>query len=167
MSYLPTGADPSGTGVGPAIQGDPTIALLAQLNRFAGKEIAPAPGAAARHYVSAPFALDPTALNNRATTAAASILIDRYQYAPINGYDKGSASWAINGSEDPDKFVPANLETITAVIALYGDKLGLAPAVTGITTRDPRFVPTIPWVKIGLVAIGIAVVLKLRKKGRR
>lgn len=169
MSYLPAGAIDTNAGAGPVIQGDPVVALLAQLNRFAGKTLSPPGGAAPRKYVSAEFTLGATAFDTRAASSAVAILIDRYQYAPLTGYDKSKVIWATSGLDDPKTFVLANLDIIVPQIALYGDSLNLPAAPVGITTRDPKFTPSVTpaQVVIGALAIGIGWNLLKKRKGRR
>ena len=86
---------PEDTGLGPEISGDPTIALLAQLNRFAGRTLTPPAGGGAIQYVATPFPLGlisalpalvrPAAIDLRAATAAVIIFVDRYRFAPDMG----------------------------------------------------------------------------------
>jgi len=148
------------------VQGDPVVALIAQLNRFAGKQVTLSSGKKAT-YVKAPFALATGKITDAIATSAAMILVDRFQDAPLETYDQTSVDWAIAGlAGDTVAFVTGNLATITVAISQFGDKLGLEPAKVGITKRDPRFQPNTPWGIIALLgALTIGAVVVARKAG--
>lgn len=166
MTYVLSGTEDAG--LGPSIKGDPTIALLAQLNRFAGKLLTPGDGCTRElNFLSKPtYPLVASALDLRAATAAVVILYHRYYCSPTGFFDKGKALWANSGLLDPIRFVNANMSTIVPTIAQFGDKLGLEPAVVGITERDPRFTPSFP-IKtaalLGVFAVAAIVVTQRRR----
>lgn len=141
------------TGSGAAIDGDPTIALVAQLNRFAGKDLKAASYAAPRVYVRTAFPLVPI-LSDQVATAAALILVDRYAYAPIGTYSATKHKWAMDGfAGDSIGFVSKHLAEITRTIAEFGDRLDLPVASVGITGRADKFSPASILSNLGPVAV--------------
>lgn len=144
------------TGLAPyRIQGDPVVALIAQLNRFAGSSYKVGTGCSARRYVSRVLPLMPT-LTDEAATAANILLYDRYNCVSLDTWGKQKAKWALDGMNDSIPFVLANLEEITLTIAQVGDALDLAPASVGITNVDPRLKPK---VNVGAYVGGAAAVI--------
>lgn len=156
--------DIASTGSGSQVQGDPVVALLAQLNRFAGKELLVGGSKAPRVYVRAAFPLATGNLTDAQATAAVMILIDRYQSAPLGTYSGSKASWAINGLANAIPFVTANLEEITTTIAEFGDSLGLSPAPVGITTKAEKFKPKFPYGTVAIVGGFFAVVAIMARR---
>jgi hypothetical protein len=153
------------------VAGDPVLALIAQLNRFAGKTFSPegCGGTAARHYVNTAFPMVPQ-LTDAAATAAALIVYDRYRCAPIDqslGETKSKwASAALSG--DTTGWAMQNLAEIVPTIAQFGDSLGLPPASYGITTTDKKFAPKLDTTQIILLGgVAFAGILLLTRKGKR
>jgi len=120
----------SSSGFQSDIEGDPVVALIAQLNRFAGKSFTPG-GTPVR---SGGFPLN-AGLSDAVTTAATILVYNRYEYVPHEFYTVSKAAWANAGLSDTIKFVSENLREIVVTIAEYGDKVGLPPAKVGITKR--------------------------------
>jgi hypothetical protein len=147
------------------IKGDPITALVAQLNRFAGKSVSPGSCGAAR-LVSAPFPVAPV-MDERAVTAAALIVWRRYSCVPVDVWSKAKEKWAADGmfGGNTRAFVMANLAEITTTIAQLGDSLGLEAATVGITARDPKMTPKFPTMTVvGLGVLAIGAVLVSRRK---
>ncbi len=151
------------------VQGDPAAALVAQVNRFAGKSVSL--GCKARPYV--PRAVPAAVLTDDAMFSAALIVNDFYNCActamgascPDFGQQK--ARWANNGFTNYQTFVPANLNEITLALAQIADSKGYAPAAVGITAVDPKLKPTskAPWYVAGGLAIAaLGVVFTRRMK---
>lgn len=152
-------------GLGPQIAGDPVLALIAQLNRFAGKTVAPGYGCRPRQYLAAALPMVPT-LDDKTATTAVLILNDRYSCVPIDLFNKSKADWANSGLTETTVFVTKNLAEIVITIAQYGDKVGLSPAQYGITERDPKFAPNLLTTKNIVIAGGVLVLgaLVMRRK---
>jgi hypothetical protein len=165
MSYLGAIED---TGASPyQIKGDPVTALVAQLNRFAGKSVAPGSCGAARLVADPPFPVAPV-LDDRAVSSAALIVWRRYSCVSIDVWSKTKEKWAADAlfGSNTRGWVMSNLAEITTTIAQFGDSLGLGPASVGITTLDPKMTPKFPTmtvVALGLLAVG-AVVVSRRKR---
>jgi hypothetical protein len=163
MSYLGAIED---VGLSPyKISGDPVTALVAQLNRFAGKTINPGGLCKAMRPVGQPFPLI-AAIDTRAADAAATIVWLRYSCSPIDVSSKDKEAWALRGQTYAWVFVMNNINEITTTIAQFGDKLGLEPAKVGITERDPKMTPKFPFVTVallGALAVG-AVAVSWRKR---
>lgn len=154
--------DVSDMGTSIQVTGDPVLALIAQLNRFAGKTLTP-PGCGARKFVSAAFPMVPGAISDAAATSAVLILESRYSCAGVDMFDPQKAAWARNGLVDPISFVSSNLSEITTTIAQFGDSLGLEPASYGITTKNPLFkkkLKTEHVIMLGGVALAAIVLLR-------
>lgn len=169
MSYFPTGdvsVDKRVAAATQKIQGDPKIALLAQLNRFAGKEVKIS-ACPPRKYVGAKFDVN-GALDHRAVTAAWLIYEARWSCAPQ------SLDVAL-GTQQRDLLkhdysyqlmikVVANIEAVARTIAAVGDLAGLAPAEVGIVDIDPNLrpkgLPTSVIVSLGVAAIGALILLR-------
>lgn len=164
---------PEDTGLGPQVQGDPMIALLAQLNRFAGRTLNAGVNCtgckktSSRRYVAAPYPLVANAFNLAAATSAVMLLVDRYQYVPDSSFDKRLSDWAMSGYDDPMSFVLDNTATIVPMIAQFGDRLGLDPAEVGITERDPRIPKPFPTGKVvaAVGVVGAVAAFVLMKRG--
>lgn len=170
MTYFPVGGDASVdkrvAAATQKIQGDPLIALLAQLNRFAGKEvkISTCP---ARKYVGAKFDLK-SRLDHRAATAADMIYDARWSCAP-QSLDVPLSTQQRDLLKHDYAYqlllkVSANLETVARTIAQVGDLAGLPPAEVGITDVDPslapRGLPTSVIVSLGVAAIAALILLR-------
>lgn len=125
----------------PAITGDPTIALVAQINRWRARANLPLYPLTVEA-LDRPVALEALGLlqqrlaTDLAMTADISVMNEmvRLQQAV---------------AQDPLGYVRANRVVVTQTLALYGNSLGLPPAVYGIIPG-----PKLSRVKLGL-AIGI------------
>ena len=146
------------------INGDPVTALVAQLNRFAGKTITPGGTCGPRKLVNEPFTLIPS-IDNKAATAAALIVFTRYSCTPTDVASATKQKWANGGLFDGNTwaFVMNNITEITTTIAQFGDSMGLPPATVGITTKDPKMAPKFPTTTI--VAIGVMAVAAVVMSG--
>ena len=116
---------PVPTGIAPTIQGDPAVALIAQVNRYQQK------------YKQPEFPLAPGAVPIAVAALALGILQARLMAAMIQLPDPGTASElqqiaAAAGS--PLSYVQPRLTEVTRALALYGDMIGLPPAKIGITS---------------------------------
>lgn len=155
--------DVADMGTGVQVTGDPVLALIAQLNRFAGKTFTLGGGCGSRRLVSAAFPMVPGSLSDAAATAAVLILESRYSCVGLDLFDGQKAKWARDGLIEPISFVTGNLPEITTTIAQFGDSLGLAPAAYGITTKSPLFqkkLKTEHIVMLGGVALAAIVLLR-------
>jgi hypothetical protein len=133
------------TGLAPyTVQGDPVQALIAQLNRFAGKTLAVGSCRAAR-YVSRTIPLS-SGLTYEAALLAANLMYSRYDCVPISLWGDDRVRWIAKGRDgDVVGFVAQNLAEFTVTIAQLGDQLGLDPASVGITTVDPKLARRKMW----------------------
>lgn len=157
------------TGASPyKITGDPVVALIAQLNRFAGKSIQ-LKGEnckATRRYLGAKLPLV-AVLNDKAAITANVIMYDIVSCVfDVRMIDPKLQRRVMDGLANAIPWAISNLADITVRIAQFGDAEGLDPAVVGITKRDdrvtPKFDPTTA-VLVVAVALGALYVLKVRK----
>lgn len=155
--------DISELGTGSQVSGDPILALIAQVNRFAGKTIDPGFGCKVRKYLSSPLAMVPM-IDDKTATTALMILYDRYNCVPVELVGP-KAKWVTDGLGNAIPFVQSNLNEITTTLAQFGDKNGLPVAAYGITTKAPMFTPSlsIPLVVGGGVLL-LAVLVASRRK---
>lgn len=157
------------TGASPyKITGDPVIALIAQLNRFAGKSIQ-LKGEnckAIRRYLSEKLPLV-AALNDKAATTAIVIVYDIVScVTDVRMIDRRLQKRASDGLTNSIPWAMSNLADITVRIAQFGDAEGLDSATVGITKRDERVTPKFPTtttVLLAAVALGVIFMLKARK----
>lgn len=162
--YVATGADVADMGTGLEVSGDPVIALVAQLNRFAGKTVAPGGGCSERRYLTAALPLA-SSLDDKAATTALVILYDRYYCVDSGLFSKAKAMWASNGLQNPVPFVRANLAEIVPTLAQFADSLGYPPAAVGITKRAPGFAPAFPYGTVAVVgALAVLAIVVSRRK---
>jgi hypothetical protein len=149
------------------ISGDPVTALIAQLNRFAGRTVSPPGGVCgATKYVVASFPLGPIA-TPQAADAAALLVWRRYSCAPRDTRSASKEKWAADGlfGGNTWAFVMNNLVEITTTIAQFGDSIGLDPATVGITERDPKMTPKFPVMTVALLgALAAAAFVVSRRK---
>lgn len=150
-------------GSGAQINGDPVMALIAQLNRFAGKTLSP-PGCKPRRYVNAAYAMTPT-LTDAQATAAAIIVHDRYACVPVE-HTSSKIKWASDGiSGDSRAWALRNIHELVVTIAQFGDALGLPPAAYGITEVDKRFGKKLDLTQVLLLGgVAVAGLVLLRRK---
>jgi len=145
------------TGIAPTVQGDPAVALIAQVNRYQKK------------YKQPEFPLAPGAVPVAVAALALGILQARLMAAMIRLPDPGTASElqqiaAAAGS--PLSYVQPRLVEVTRALALYADTIGLPPAKVGITSSIAvRQWGTFEWVAaLSLAALGgVAGFIALRR----
>jgi len=157
------------TGASPyQITGDPVVALIAQLNRFAGKSIQLKGETCkqTRRYLSAKLPLV-AALDDKAATTANLIMHDIVSCVfDVRMIDKKLQKRVSDGLVNSIPWAMSNLAEITVRIAQFGDAEGLDSATVGITKRDERVTPKFPTtaaVLVVAVALGALYVLKVRK----
>ena len=157
------------TGASPyKITGDPVIALIAQLNRFAGKSIQLQSENCntTRRYLDATLPLV-TKLNDKAATTANLIVYDIVSCVPdVRMIDKKLQKQVSDGLINSIAWAMSNLANITVRIAQFGDAMDLDSATVGITKRDERVTPKFPTttaVLLAAVALGAILMLKARK----
>lgn len=139
----------SSSGLTADIVGDPTVALIAQLNRFVGKSLSYGTKGSSVPVRSA-FPLVP-ALTDAAAFAAAVIVQARYANTTLDVWSDSKTLWINQGiAGDTTSFVRTNLQEITTTIAAYGDTLGLPPAKVGITK------PVVPAAGLDMKMMAIA-----------
>jgi hypothetical protein len=165
------------------VEGNPVVALLAQLNRFVGKTVK-GPGCPAGQQPTYPydrpigssssrsFQLLP-ALSEDAATAAVQTAYARYACAPTE-LQQGAASvtqnkikWLIDamGSQSQWSFVMNNLDELTTTIAQFGDRLGYPAASVGITKVDPLVAPKAnPFIAVAVIGLAIGAFFMLGRK---
>lgn len=156
MLQLAAAGDIEDFGVSPyKIDGDPVTALIAQINRFAGKSVSLGSACAtgSKVLLQAPFRLEPVLVPKAADTAWL-IASMRYSCSPLQSTDR--LRWTDQGATNTWTWALNNLTELTTVIAAYGDSLGLPAASVGITTRDPKLVPKFPYGTAALIA-GLAL----------
>jgi hypothetical protein len=159
------------TGLAPyKVSGDPVIALLAQLNRFAGEEVSLGSGCRAKRFVGRAFPLKASAFDEWAATAVVAILVERYACG-VGGDATREYRWALSGLDNPLGFVRNNLDQVTLILAQAADAAGLDAANVGITTVDSKLKPTPTWmlvtgIGVGLLGLG-ALAQAIAKRRRR
>lgn len=153
------------TGLNPydPIVGDRVVALLAQINRFAGQKVDPkTSGCAARTYLPASVPLKNTLDVWNAMIAGAIVRSSLVCNAEVQLVDYGAVKRLDDGMHNPVKWVTENMEDVIVRIAVYGDVLGLTPATVGIAKRNPNIEPPPAFptgmVLFGLLILGAAVV---------
>lgn len=146
--------DPFSTSGAQVVQGDPVQALAAQVNRLVEKQLyAPAPGQLTRDLAASALVL-------MQTIAIAAAVTD-----PLAADQVGVLTQAL---KDPVNYVAPRVTQITQALAIYGDQLGLAPAKTGITQRDPRFTRKWDgWMWTGAIALGLTAALGASRIAKR
>lgn len=165
MSYIHLGAVED-IGASPyQVKGDPVTALIAQLNRFAGRTLSPGGKCGSRKYLSSAIPLS-TVLDDRAATAANILMFDRLSCVSDERLiDQTQLAKVMAGTANPIPWAMANLSNITVQIAQLGDSLGLDPASVGITAVDPKLKPKFPMttvIVVGVLALGALVVARSR-----
>jgi hypothetical protein len=142
------------------ISGNPVLALLAQLNRFAGKTVSIGPTCGARRFVAKPFPLVPV-VPELAAAAAQTIVFDRYSCVDPSLISKQKLAWVLEAKGGWWAWTMNNLAEITVTLAQVADGLGLEPATVGITAVDPKMklkFPTMTVVMLGALAVAAVVV---------
>lgn len=156
MTYVLSGIEDPAV----AVQGDPVVALIAQVNRFVGKS---------RGVGSVPFplasSLDDSFIGTKLATSAIIIALQRIDAAPLMLQDHKHKRQLSDALTNPVPYVRAHLNQLTTTIAQFGDSKGLAPAAVGITKADPRFTPKFPIKTVALLG-GLAVVAFVISRGR-
>ena len=132
---------------GQAVQGDPVIALAAQVNRVLQQELyAPGPGQLSRDLASSAIVL-------MQTIAIAAAITD-----PLAADQVGLLTQAL--AKDPIGYVSPRVKQITQALAIFGDQLGRPAAKVGITTRDPRFTRKWDaWMWASAIGVGLTAAL--------
>lgn len=145
------------------VTGDPVIALLAQLNRFANKSVQAGPACGSRFYVPKVFPLT-RMLPFAAANQAHLIIAEMATCAPIGTRD-AKLVHRLAAVDNVVGWVTENINDVTIKLAQLGDSLGLAAAVAGITKVDESLTPKFPtglFVLVG-VGLGFAYILKRRQ----
>lgn len=140
------------------VQGDPVKALIAQLNRFAGKTISPGGKCGTRNYLPHGALPVVSVLDEKAATTANLIVYDSLNCISDERLLDFKAMKTVNDAlTNPIPWAMANLANITVRIAQFADSKGLAPASVGITTVDPNVTPkTSPTTIIFLAGVALA-----------
>lgn len=174
MTYMAVGAI-SDIGLSPyKIYGDEFIALVAQVNRFAGKTVSLGPGCenyGSKRFLDEPLPLLPGLITTKAADLAWLIASMRWDCAPSDLQPVGilkvadKRKWMATGATNTWAFVTTNRKELTITLAQYGDSLGLKPAVAGITEVDPKMKPKFPTTVavIGALAVGAYLVSRRAK----
>jgi hypothetical protein len=145
--------DPGQTGLTPGIQGNPTIALIAQLNRYRK----------AKNIPQLPFV--PGVLTPAIAVEALTILRDRLDAANTRLPERSTARQlaeiqGLLAASFPLRYMAyvfANIDLITQQLALNANAEGYAPAKAGITAdTDPTAPQPVywPWIVAGVVILG-------------
>ena len=149
------------------ITGDPVMALIAQLNRFAGKTVQPGGTCGARNYLPGGALPLTTPINDKSATTANIIVYDSMNCISDERLMNFKAMATINSAlTNPVPWVTANLKDVTVRIAQFADSLGLSPAAVGITATDPKVTPKMSplvLVSLGVVGVGLIFMLSRRK----
>jgi len=168
---LAVASDVMNVGVSPyTVEGDPVVALIAQLNRFAGKSVRlPSPCTswtnpfARRKYLNAPIPLN-AGYSHQMVITASMIIYDRLYCSDWVGGKKPVLMTSLliaRSMNQEENWLKINLADVTVQIAQFADSLGLDPASTGITERDLRLVPskfpTGMLLLVGALAVGAGV----------
>ena len=157
------------TGLSPyRVAGNPVIALIAQLNRFAGRTVNPGGGCTSRDYLPrGPLPLV-TALDDKAATTANLIMYDRLNcLADVSLIDHRRLKAVREALVNAVPWAMANLATITTQIAQFADSLGLSPAAVGITKVDPKMTPKMSTTAMLLLGVaGVAAVFMIARRKR-
>ena len=164
------------TGLSPydPIKGHPIVALIAQLNRFAGQKITLGATCSGRSqmYLSSRLAEQP-ALSALAASTAHLILYDSMscledeRMIDVQTRDAMEKSIAQVGEQI---WMLGNLASVTVKLALFADSHGLAPASVGITKAAPGSASSkapgapIGWILLGLGAIAAGAALLLTRR---
>lgn len=166
MSYLGAIED---IGKNPyTITGDPVMALIAQLNRFAGKTVNPGAKCGSRNYLPQGALPLSTMLDDKSATTANLMMYDAINcVADERLLDFNQLSKVNAGLNAPIPWAMANLADVTTRIAQFGDSLGLSPAAVGITQVDPKVAPKFPVMTVAIIG-GLAVAaFMVSRKGKR
>lgn len=137
----------------PQIQGDPMVALVAQLNRFRTRQKLTQP------LPELPLVAGP--ITNEIAIEAITLLQARALSAIEDPLAAASANELTIALRQPIQYVAPRVSSIAQMLALFGDSLGLPPAKAGITRADPRFVKTWDvwmWASV-LGSVGLASIL--------
>jgi len=140
-------ANPFAAGANPygAVEGNPIVALIAQVNRFAGKTIpcSVSSGAASGglRVLNNPLPLTPVVTGDVAY-AAAQITYARYNCSGMDFWSDTKSNWVLRALQsDTIAWVNQNLNELTVTLAQYGDSQGYPPADVGITKVDEKVTP--------------------------
>lgn len=168
LAHLGALPDVSSVGLSPyTIAGNPNNALVAQVNRFAGRRVKPV-GCSERQYVKEAFPLA-AVVPQWAAHAANQIFIDSHTcLGDQRLVDKYKVQAALTAQQNDSQWLWAtsNLTDVTTRIAQFADSLGLDPAPVGITQRDPNIplppkkFPVVTTVLLTALAIGAFVLTR-------
>ena len=144
--------------VASTVSGDPTIALIAQVNRFRRSA-----GQPERQLVAMPITADLANevinIERARVSKAYTVVKDPQVLLMIKALDAAMAN--------PVAYVAPRATSLTQSIALYGDALGLPPASVGITTVSTAFGWSgLRWA-MTLAFVGIASFLGFRAYQKR
>ena len=159
--------DIADVGVSPyQVVGDPVIALIAQLNRFAGRTVNPGGKCGARNYLPGGALPLVSAINDKVASTANLMMYDRLNCISDSSLLDFRKMKAVNDAlTNPVPWLTANLADVTTQIAQYADSLGLPTASVGITTRDPKMSPSFPTKTVMLIgALALAAFVVSRRK---
>ncbi len=164
MSYLGAIDD---IGASPyQIAGDPVMALVAQLNRFAGKTVTVGPKCVRSYLPNGAIPLT-TIMSAQIATVAYLMAYDKANcIADERLIDFAKLAAMRAGQSDPTTWAMRNLTDLTTQIAQLGDVSGLSPAAVGITKVDPKVAPKFPTMTVALVG-ALAVAAFVVYKGKR
>ena len=135
------------------IEGNPVIALVAQLNRFAGRTVNVGPRCT-RRYVTEAFPLVPV-ISEQAAFIANQIMFDHYTCVDPSMVPTAKVNQIMAARGGYWSWVMNNLNEITTTIAQVADGAGIQPAKVGITVVDPKMTPKLP---VGMLLISAAAV---------
>jgi hypothetical protein len=165
------------TGLNPydPIKGSPIVALIAQLNRFAGQKITLGAACSGRSqvYLNSRLSEQWPALSALAASTAHLILYDSMscledaRMIDTQTRDTMERSIAQIGEQ---LWMLGNLASVTVQLALFGDSQGLTPAPVGITKAAPGSASSKPpgapigWILLGLGALAAGAALLLTRR---
>lgn len=123
------------------VQGDPELALIAQVNRWtkrAGQLL---------YRLAKP-------ISPEVAGYAVALLQQRFASSFLMSADVSNLALMMTlakGAADPLAYVQAHLSEITQTLARYGDSIGLPPAEVGIVVNRPN---RLKWVLIVAMSVG-------------
>lgn len=164
MSYLGAIED---IGANPyQIAGDPVMALVAQLNRFAGKTISAGGKCGSRTYLPHGALPLTTIMSDHAATIANVVMFDLLNCVSDERLiDARALAKVTEGLNYPTTWAMKDLSNITTRIAQFADSLGLNAAAVGITKVDPKVAPKFPTMTVAIVgALAVAAFVVSRKR---
>ena len=149
--------DVSTIGAGPAITGDDTTALIAQVNRFQDKALRPK------------FALATGKVPLDVAVVAHGLLLARLTGATVRMADAGTLAEleAVSKSAgDPVGYIQPRVAQVARTLAQYGDSLGLPSAAVGIVSSSKGW-STGQKIALAVGAVGIVALMTRRTTKNR